>query len=32
MTNLVTNAQYWKDNIEYGEKNHIFDGEYWIEM
>lgn len=32
MTNLVTNAQYWKDGVEYGEKNHIFDGEYWIEM
>lgn len=35
MTDLVTNAQYWKDGIEdiqNGEKNHIFDGEYWIEM
>lgn len=28
---LIT-SPYWKDDIEYGTKNHMFDGEYWIEV
>lgn len=29
-TDLNINQQYWKDDIEFGEKIHEFDGEYWI--
>ena len=32
LTNLITNSQYWKNGTEFGTKNHMFDGEYWIEM
>lgn len=28
----LENSQYWKDNKEFGEKTHEFDGEYWIEL
>lgn len=29
---LIPNSQYWKNNVEFEEKNHIFDAEYWINM
>lgn len=29
---LITNSQYWKNDAEFEEKNHMFDGEYWINM
>lgn len=32
MDGLITNSQYWKNNVEFEEKNHMFDGEYWISM
>lgn len=32
LTNLIPNSPYWKDGVEFGTKNHMFDGEYWIEM
>ena len=28
----LINSQYWKNNVEFEEKNHMFDGEYWISM
>lgn len=28
----LINSQYWKNNVEFEEKNHMFDGEYWINM
>ena len=28
----LINSQYWKDNVEFGTKNHMFDGEYWINI
>lgn len=27
-----TTSEYWKDGKEFGTKNHLFDGEYWIKM
>lgn len=32
MEGLITNSQYWKNGTEFEEKNHMFDGEYWINM
>lgn len=32
MEGLITNSQYWKNGAEFEEKNHMFDGEYWINM
>jgi hypothetical protein len=32
MEGLITNSQYWKNDAEFKEKNHMFDGEYWINM
>lgn len=32
MEELITNSQYWKNGTEFEEKNHMFDGEYWINM
>lgn len=32
MEGLITNSQYWKNDAEFEEKNHMFDGEYWINM
>lgn len=32
MEGLITNSQYWKNGTEFEEKNHMFDGEYWISM
>lgn len=29
---LIVNSQYWKNNEEFEEKNHEFDGQYWIDM
>ena len=29
---LITNSQYWKNDAEFEKKNHMFDGEYWINM